>query len=185
MRRRRWYVGLAVVALAAAVVLWQAWPGLFAAGDVEDDEDGQSTDLAADIKLMWQTEPLKGQHDPSHGKDPRAGFFGYDRRLARNDLKDGAATTLMLAEAVDGGPWTAGGKATVRGLAADGRPYLGKGGQFTSLHRATNVAFADCSVRPLTAAVSPRVLEALATVAGGDGDGQGRRRGAASGFAAR
>jgi hypothetical protein len=117
--------------------------------------------------------------------DPRAGFFGYDRRLARNDLKDGAATTLMLAEAVDGGPWTAGGKATVRGLAADGRPYLGKGGQFTSLHRATNVAFADCSVRPLTAAVSPRVLEALATVAGGDGDGQGRRRGAASGFAAR
>ena len=72
MRRRRWYVGLAVVALAAAVVLWQAWPGPFAAGDVEDDEDGQSTDLAADIKLMWQTEPLKGQHDPSHGKGPRA-----------------------------------------------------------------------------------------------------------------
>jgi prepilin-type processing-associated H-X9-DG protein len=101
--------------------------------------------------------------------DPRAGFFGYDRRLTQKDLKDGAATTLMLAEAVDGGPWSAGGKATVRGLAADGRPYLGRGGQFTSLHgAATNVAFADASVRPLTASVSPRVLEALATVAGGE-----------------
>jgi hypothetical protein len=100
--------------------------------------------------------------------DPRAGFFGYDRQLSAKDITDGEANTLMLAEAVDGGPWTAGGKATVRGLAADGRPYLGQGGQFTSLHRATNVAFADASVRPLTAAVSPRVLEALATVAGGD-----------------
>ena len=74
----------------------------------------------------------------------------------------------MLAEAVDGGPWTAGGRATVRGFAADGRP----GGQFTSLHgRVTNVAFADASVRPLTAAVSPKVLEALATVGGGEDDG--------------
>jgi hypothetical protein len=99
--------------------------------------------------------------------DPRAGFFGYDRRLSEKDLSDGAATTLMLAEAADGGPWTAGGKATVRGL-EPGRPYLGKGGQFTSLHRATNVTFADNSVRPLTAAVSPQVLEALATVAGGE-----------------
>jgi len=98
--------------------------------------------------------------------DPRAGFFGYDRRLTQKDLKDGASTTLMLAEAVDGGPWTAGGKATVRGFAAGSRPYLGQGGQFASLHRATNVAFADGSVRPLTAAVSPKVLEALATAAG-------------------
>jgi prepilin-type processing-associated H-X9-DG protein len=101
--------------------------------------------------------------------DPRAGFFGYDRRLTQADLKDGAATTLMLAEEIGGGPWTAGGKATVRGLVAGGRPYLGKGGQFTSLHGGvTNVAFADASVRPLTAAVSPKVLEALATVAGGE-----------------
>jgi prepilin-type processing-associated H-X9-DG protein len=100
--------------------------------------------------------------------DPRAGFFGYDRRLTQADLKDGAATTLMLAEAVDGGPWSAGGPATVRGLAADGRPNLGQGGRFASLHRATNVAFADGSVRPLTSAVSPKVLEALATVAGGE-----------------
>ncbi len=100
--------------------------------------------------------------------DPRAGFFGYDRRLTAKDLTDGAATTLMLAEAADGGFWTAGGKATVRGLAADGRPYLGRGGQFASLHRGTNVAFADGSVRRLTPAVSPRVLEALATVAGGE-----------------
>jgi prepilin-type processing-associated H-X9-DG protein len=44
-----------------------------------------------------------------------------------------------------------------------------KGGQFASLHGAvTNVAFADASVRPLSAAVSPKVLDALATVAGGE-----------------
>jgi prepilin-type processing-associated H-X9-DG protein len=103
--------------------------------------------------------------------DPRAGFFGYDRRLSDKDIPDGAATTLMLAEATDGGPWTAGGKATVRGLES-GRPYLGKGGQFASRHRSTNVAFADGSVRPLTAAVSPQVLEALATVAGGEEAGE-------------
>ena len=57
--------------------------------------------------------------------------------------------------------------------------------EITSLHRATNVVFADNSVRPLSAAVSPRVLEALATVAGSEDDGQGRRGGAAGGEAAR
>jgi prepilin-type processing-associated H-X9-DG protein len=109
--------------------------------------------------------------------DRRAGFFGYDRKLSQSDIKDGLATTLMLVEASDGGPWSAGGPATVRGLSADG-PYLGEGGQFPSSHRGgffpfsqpvvTNVVFADGSVRPLTDSVSPQVLEALATVAGGD-----------------
>jgi hypothetical protein len=111
--------------------------------------------------------------------DPRAGFFGYDRKIMRGDIKDGLSVTMVVAEAVDGGPWTAGGRSTVRGLAVDGAPYLGEGGQFASLHRSsafvplsqprvTNVLFADASVRPLTASVSPRVFEALATIAGGE-----------------
>jgi prepilin-type processing-associated H-X9-DG protein len=33
---------------------------------------------------------------------------------------------------------------------------------------ATNVLFADCSVRSFSEAVSPQVFEALATIAGGE-----------------
>lgn len=110
-------------------------------------------------------------------KDRRCGVFGYDRRVTMQDIKDGISTTMALSEVLDGGPWTAGGQATVRGLAAVGRPYLGDGGQFTSPHRTAfflgtrpdvNVAFADCSVRRLSATLSPQVFEALATIAGGE-----------------
>jgi hypothetical protein len=111
--------------------------------------------------------------------DPRAGFFGYDRQLCVKDIRDGLATTLALMEAADGGPWPAGGLATVRGLVAGERPYLGEGGQFAAVHRGsdvfplsqpvvTNAVFADAHVCRLTAAVSPQVLEALATVAGNE-----------------
>jgi hypothetical protein len=100
--------------------------------------------------------------------DPRAGFFGYDRKLTVQELKDGSATTMMIAEGAGGGPWTAGGRATVRGLVPS---------QFAGSHRGlgmwthpwvTNVAFADGSTHAFTASVSPRVFEALATVAGGE-----------------
>lgn len=111
--------------------------------------------------------------------DRRVGCFGYDRKVRLADIKDGQSTTLLLLEAADGGPWTAGGRATVRGLEAADGPYLGKGGSFEALHRgpnfvslsfpiATNVAFADGSVRALKESVSPRVLEGLATLAGGE-----------------
>ena len=110
----------------------------------------------------------------------RAGVFGYDRSTPRWAIKDGLATTLMVLETTSAlGPWCAGGPSTVRGLDPEGAPYLGAGAQFGSLHRhtllgglservTTNALFADGSVRPLTQAVSPRVLEALATVAGGE-----------------
>jgi Protein of unknown function (DUF1559) len=111
--------------------------------------------------------------------DPRTGFFGYDRVVRAGDIKDGQGETMAVAEVVDGGPWTAGGRATVRGLSPAGPPYLGRGGQFGSAHRGggysswsrpvlTNVIFADGSCRPFTGAVSPGVFEALATIAGGE-----------------
>lgn len=100
--------------------------------------------------------------------DPRAGFFGYDRVLRDRDIKDGTGTTLMTAEALNGGPWTAGGVATVRGLAI-GVPYVGDGGQFASRHGVTNVGFADASVRPLSGPVAPQLFAALATIAGSEG----------------
>jgi hypothetical protein len=64
------------------------------------------------------------------------------------------------------------------GVEPGGVPYLGEGGQFASLHRGgpfswsppivTNVLLADGSVRRLSASVSPGVIEALATIAGGE-----------------
>jgi hypothetical protein len=108
--------------------------------------------------------------------DRRAGFFGYDRKVTRDDIKDGTSATIAVVEVPDGEPWTAGGRATVQGLATGGPPYLSEGGQFSTNHgrhrfpfpntRTTSVLFADGSVRPFTAAVSPRVFEALATIAG-------------------
>ena len=104
--------------------------------------------------------------------DPRAGFFGYDRQISMKDIKDGTANTMAVTEVLDGGPWTAGGHPTVRGLADDGRPYLGEGGQFASLHGKINVLFADASARPFAAALSPEVFEAMATIAGGERIGE-------------
>ncbi|HEV3117442.1 MAG TPA: DUF1559 domain-containing protein [Gemmataceae bacterium] len=112
--------------------------------------------------------------------DAHAGFFGYDRQVSRQDIKDGLATTIAVVEALDGGPWTAGGQSTLRSLLPADRPYVGEGGQFASMHRdsslffpgsqpvITNVVFADGSVRRFTGSVSPQIIEQLVTIAGGE-----------------
>jgi hypothetical protein len=52
--------------------------------------------------------------------DPRAGFFGYDRKIKFDDIKDGTSYTLIAVEtAWPRGSWTAGGSDTVRGLSAE------------------------------------------------------------------
>jgi hypothetical protein len=111
---------------------------------------------------------------------PGVGCFGHDRKTRQQDIKDGLASTILVIETTrDNGPWTAGGRATVRGLDPNGGPYFGTGGQFGSNHQGgpafalklaptTNVLFADCSVRNFTDSVKPEVLEALATIAGGE-----------------
>lgn len=108
--------------------------------------------------------------------NPRAGFFGYDRKITLKDIKDGVSTTFAGAEVLDGGPWTAGGTSSLRWLRLDDAPYLGTGGQFASRHwakdssghLATHFLYVDNSVRPFTTLVSPRVLEAMTTIAGGE-----------------
>jgi prepilin-type processing-associated H-X9-DG protein len=103
--------------------------------------------------------------------DHGIGIFGHERRTRSEDVKDGTGTTMMVIETTwKNGPWTAGGHPTVRGLDPTGLPYLGADSQFGSNHprSATNVAFADGSVRCLTDSVSPRLFEALATIAGGE-----------------
>ena len=102
--------------------------------------------------------------------DARAGVFGFHRRLKESDIKDGLAVTLLAVETDwEIGPWVAAGPATTRGLDPDRRPYLGVGRPFGGLHRGGGmVAFADASVCFVREAIEPQVLEALATVAGGE-----------------
>lgn len=109
--------------------------------------------------------------------DPRAGFFGYDRSITVKDIKDGTGNTLMVLEtARDNGPWAAGGPASVRGLDPATQPYLGRHRPFGIKHGSTNrrervganALMVDASVRYLNGRTSAQVLEAMATIAGGE-----------------
>jgi len=101
---------------------------------------------------------------------PRAGIFGYDRTTTLSDLKDGAGSTMAVAETSElAGSWVAGGFPTVRGLDPARKPYFGPGRPFGANHRGgVMVLFADGSVRFLRESIAPTVFEALSTVAGGE-----------------
>jgi prepilin-type processing-associated H-X9-DG protein len=98
--------------------------------------------------------------------DPRAGFFGYDRRIARGDVTRGETETMMVAESLAGrAPWAAGGPATVRGVNPAERPYIGWGRAFGGLHaRGAHVLFVDGHVALIDARVNPEVFEAQSTI---------------------
>ena len=102
--------------------------------------------------------------------DPRVGLLGYGRTFTAAEIKDGFASTMAVAETSElRAPWTSGGWATVRGLDPARQPYLGNGRQFGGCHPGgANVLFIDGSVRLIRDTVDPNVLEALATVAGGE-----------------
>jgi hypothetical protein len=113
--------------------------------------------------------------------DRHAGFFGTERRTALADVKDGTSHTVTLLESArDNGPWARGGPATMRGLDPADRPYLGTGRPLGGTHFTENTAFkhgrshgcnaalGDGSVRFVAETVGPEVLEALATIAGGE-----------------
>jgi hypothetical protein len=87
--------------------------------------------------------------------DPRAGFFGYERTVRKNDLARGASETAVAAEtAWAQGAWTAAGPATVRGVEAGTSP-AGPPTGFGGNHRGVClVLFADASVRPIDASLS-------------------------------
>jgi len=80
MRKCRylWLIFALLAVMAIITALWPRRPGEGPlAGWVEPhpgryDHGARSTDLAADLKLMWETQPLKGAPDPSHGPNPRA-----------------------------------------------------------------------------------------------------------------
>lgn len=101
-------------------------------------------------------------------EDRRAGVFGYDRQIALSDITDGTSTTMAIAEmTLANGPWTAGARATIRGLDQDNQPYIGKNRQFGGNHQGgVVVAFMDGSVRFVRESIDPRAFEALSTIAG-------------------
>jgi hypothetical protein len=115
--------------------------------------------------------------------DPRCGVFGHGRRVTVADVKDGESNTLLALETARApGPWAAGGEATVRAVDPETQPYVAGGGPFGREHWAPDglgwgrrraeapAAFVDGSVRVLDGKVAPGVLEAMATIAGGEGE---------------
>jgi prepilin-type processing-associated H-X9-DG protein len=109
------------------------------------------------------------------GGDPRAGFFGYARRLSRADLVPeaaggegnrearGTSHILMVAEtARDNGPWAQGGPATVRGVDPAQQPYSGPGRPFGGCHpHGLNALFVDGHVMFFRDSFDPEKFEAL------------------------
>jgi len=102
--------------------------------------------------------------------DRQTGVFGYERQISMHEITDGASGTVIVIETDwDTGPWVAGGPPTVRGLDLDTPPYVGRDRPFGGLHRGgVMTVMADGSVHLVRKSVSPDVLEALFTIAGGD-----------------
>jgi prepilin-type N-terminal cleavage/methylation domain-containing protein/prepilin-type processing-associated H-X9-DG protein len=109
------------------------------------------------------------------------GVFGYDRQITFADVKDGTSNTLMILESGwKTGSWAQGGFSTVRGFEPKDKAYMGNGCPFSGTHLiesslftrghsvGCNAMMVDGSVRFLNDSISPDVLEALATIAGGE-----------------
>ena len=97
---------------------------------------------------------------------PRAGVFGIDRRTTRDDIKDGAANTLMVMGVEAHTPAWADGVNTVRGLPAE--PYFGGPGNFgTGQTDGMHVLMADGSVKFLSKDTDPRLMRRMAAMADG------------------
>ncbi len=100
--------------------------------------------------------------------DPHAGVFGYGRQTRPEDIADGASNTIAVLGVQDHcGPWAQGGNATVRPLAQ--RPYVnGPDGFGSGQPDGMLAGMADGSVRFLSKNIDPQVVEALATIHGGE-----------------
>ncbi|CAN5228993.1 hypothetical protein BH11PLA2_BH11PLA2_21450 [soil metagenome] len=113
--------------------------------------------------LFPLTEPLSN----------RAGAFRYDSAtpLAVISAHDGLSQTLLFGQTTsDLGPWMQGGLSTVRGLEdiEGAKPLIGVGGQFGgTIAGGCWFALCDGSVRFFRTTTEPKVLYALATIAGG------------------
>jgi hypothetical protein len=74
MKRRRWLWPIVAVAVlvVAAYFVWQTTRERdFPPMALFQGAGGASADLAADIKRMWATQPLKGDAGPDAGPNPK------------------------------------------------------------------------------------------------------------------
>jgi hypothetical protein len=94
---------------------------------------------------------------------PRAGIFGYDLRVRREDVTRGLSHTILAIESTqDTGPWLTAGPTTVRGVDPDVIHYIGAGRPFGGCHvLGANALLADGSAGFLAQTISPRVFRAM------------------------
>ena len=95
---------------------------------------------------------------------PRAGIFGIDRATRPEDIKDGAANTMMVAGASGHfGSWAAGGRPSLRAFTQE--PYIGGPDGFgTGQQGGMSVLMADGSVRFLSEDTDPAVIRQMAAM---------------------
>ncbi|MFM7056228.1 MAG: DUF1559 domain-containing protein [Planctomycetota bacterium] len=99
---------------------------------------------------------------------PRAGMFGYDRKVSFRSIIDGVSNTLMIGDSSTPNVSAfAGGAESIRGFSQS--PYLNGPDGIGSPHAGVvQFALGDGSVRAISVDVDEKILEALATIAGGE-----------------
>ncbi len=100
-------------------------------------------------------------------RSARAGIFGNDRPTRLEDIRDGAANTLLVLGVRDQlGSWGAGGPPTMRSLTRE--PYInGPDGFGTGAADAMHALMADGRVISISDKIDPRIMRRMAAKADG------------------
>lgn len=101
--------------------------------------------------------------DVTDGTGDLRGIIGFDRGLALPEISDGAASTLIVAEVTDGGPWFAAGSGTARRI-----DHWITNKAWSNHSGGGDFLLADGSVRFLPSGIEPQTLRHLATAQGQD-----------------
>lgn len=100
---------------------------------------------------------------------PRAGAYRYDGQTFDRWIVDGLRQSAQIFESnVDLGPWLQGGPSSLRGLDPKALPYVGNGRPIGGCHAGgAFLSMADGSTQFVKDTISPHVLRAMFTIAGG------------------
>ena len=100
--------------------------------------------------------------------DEKAGIFGYDRETRFRDITDGMSNTIAITDSsTPNTSYMQGGKLSIKSFSQ--QPYVNGPDGIGSPHAGGfQVSLADGSVRFVSENIDPKVLEALATMHGGE-----------------